>query len=226
MFIPFGTIETIPRRRFPFITAGLASVCIAAFIYQIMIQLTLGDAGLQAFLMDFGVIPARVTGGMLVEPGLVTSMFLHGGLLHIVSNMLYLLPFGDNVEDKLGHWRYLLFYLLCGVIASLVHIAFNPGSTVPAIGASGAIAGVLGAYLMLVPGGRVRGLLFLWIIVDTVELPAMVFIGFWFVLQLFNGLASLGVTTNESGGVAFWAHIGGFVAGLLLAPLLRPHNQN
>jgi membrane associated rhomboid family serine protease len=221
MFIPFGTREITPRQRFPFITAALVVINIAVFVYQVMIQLTLGDAGLSAFMADFGVVPARLTGGALLEPGLVTSMFLHGGLLHIVSNMLYLLPFGDNVEDRLGHTRYLVFYLLCGIAASLVHVGFNPGSVVPVIGASGAIAGVLGAYLMLVPGGRVRGLLFLWVIVDTVELPAIVFIGFWFVLQLFNGLASLGVTTNESGGVAFWAHIGGFLAGLLLAPLLK-----
>jgi membrane associated rhomboid family serine protease len=221
MFIPFGTREIIPRQRFPVITAALVVINIAVFVYQVMIQLTLGDTGLSAFMADFGVVPARLTGGALLEPGLVTSMFLHGGLLHIVSNMLYLLPFGDNVEDRLGHTRYLVFYLLCGIAASLVHVGFNPGSVVPVIGASGAIAGVLGAYLMLVPGGRVRGLLFLWVIVDTVELPAIVFIGFWFVLQLFNGLASLGVTTNESGGVAFWAHIGGFLAGLLLAPLLK-----
>lgn len=225
MFIPFGTREKEAKRRFAYVTAFLVLANVLVFIYELYLQLNIGEAQLGAFLSDFAVIPARLTGGDLIEPGLITSMFLHAGLLHIASNMLYLMPFGDNVEDRLGHLRYLLFYIICGIGASVVHIVLNPDSTIPALGASGAVAGVLAGYLVFHPRGTVRGLFFLWIFITRLDLPAAVFIGFWFFIQLFNGLTSLGVATSETAGVAFWAHVGGFLTGLILAPLLQQRRQ-
>lgn len=219
MFIPFGTREAERKTRFPYVTAALVAINVAIFVYQIYLAVTYGEAQLAGFLNGFAVTPADVTDGTPLEAGLLTSMFLHGGLLHIVFNMLYLMPFGDNVEDRMGHGRYLLFYVACGLAASLVHIAFNPESTVPLIGASGAIAGVLAGYLVLYPRGYVRGLFFLWIIITRIELPAMAFILFWFAMQVFNSYVSLGVDTSEGGGVAFLAHVGGFIAGFVLAPI-------
>jgi membrane associated rhomboid family serine protease len=148
---------------------------------------------------------------------IVASMFLHGGLLHVGSNMLYLWIFGDNVEDRLGHFRYLLFYLLCGFGATLAHAVFSATSRVPAIGASGAIAGVLGAYLVLWPHARVMTLIPIFFFITVRELPAIFILGFWFVLQLFSGVGSLGIPgAQDAGGVAYFAHIGGFVAGMVL----------
>ncbi|OLD59222.1 MAG: hypothetical protein AUI33_16740, partial [Ignavibacteria bacterium 13_1_40CM_2_61_4] len=149
------------------------------------------------------------------------SMFLHGGWLHLGGNMLYLWIFGDNVEDELGHVRYLLFYLACGWIATLTHAYLNSASNVPSIGASGAIAGVLGAYLLMFPHGRVLALVPFGFFTRITELPALVVLGLWFVLQLFSGVATLGARTAHSAGVAFWAHIGGFVAGVVLGAFLR-----
>src|SRR5213078_2510396 len=149
------------------------------------------------------------------------SMFLHGGLLHIGSNMLYLWLFGDNVEDRLGHGRYALFYLVCGFGATLTHAFFNAGSNVPAIGASGAIAGVLGAYLVLYPKQRVTTLIPIFIFIAIREIPAIFLLGFWFVLQLFAGAGSLGVPNADvTGGVAYFAHIGGFLLGMVLIVLM------
>lgn len=219
MFIPFGTRESQRKTRFPYITALLVCINVAVFAYQIYLAVAYGEASLNGFLSGFAVTPADVTDGTPLEAGLLTSMFLHGGLLHIIFNMLYLMPFGDNVEDRMGHAPYLLFYVACGLAASLVHIAFNPDSAVPLVGASGAIAGVLAGYLVLHPRGYVRGLFFLWIIITRIELPAMVFILFWFALQLLSGYASLGAVDNETGGVAFMAHVGGFIAGLILAQI-------
>ena len=151
-------------------------------------------------------------------------MFLHGGWAHLISNMWALYIFGDNIEDRMGHWRYLFFYLISGVAAALTHILFQARSTVPVIGASGAISGVMGAYLVLYPGARVITLLpGLFFIPWFVEIPAFFFIGFWFISQLFNGLLSLAFTGPMAtyGGVAWWAHVGGFIAGVLLAKPLR-----
>ncbi len=191
-------------------------------------ELSLHSAGqLDAAIQVFGFVPRRFfywtqAGGSPLDPWrfvpLVTANFLHGGWLHILGNMWFLFVFGDNVEDRLGHFRFVIFYLLCGAASMLVQGWVLPGSRVPAIGASGAIAGVLGAYLVLYPGARVRTLVFLFI----VDLPAVVFLGVWFLTQLMNGTASL---TPEAGaaasGVAWWAHIGGFVVGMGLCVLFR-----
>lgn len=207
--------DTNPRRTFPFVTYGLVGLNIAAFLWQVSLGARLEEA-----LFDYAFIPARfwVTGNWLADMmTIVISMFLHGGLLHIGSNMLYLWIFGDNIEDRLGHGRFLVFYLACGFIATYAHAIFSPGSRIPAIGASGAIAGVLGAYLVLFPKARVLTLIPIFIFITIRELPAVLLLGIWFVLQLFSGVGSLGVTdAQDMGGVAYFAHIGGFVAGLVL----------
>jgi membrane associated rhomboid family serine protease len=154
---------------------------------------------------------------------LITSQFLHGGVLHVGGNMLYLWIFGDNVEDRLGHARFLFFYLFAGIAAALLQIFFNPFSTVPMIGASGAIAGVMGAYFVLYPQSRVLTVVFLLIIFDVVEIPAIFFLGIWFVMQLLNGVGSIGVSMG--GGTAFWAHVGGFVVGVLAGVGLRRRDR-
>ncbi|HYC58675.1 MAG TPA: rhomboid family intramembrane serine protease [Thermoanaerobaculia bacterium] len=204
-----------PRRTFPFITYTLVALNVLAFLWQ----LSLG-ANLERAIFQIAFIPARfwITGNWLADLlTIVISMFLHGGLLHIGSNMLYLLIFGDNIEDRLGHGRYLLFYLACGFVATFAHAFFSPGSRVPAIGASGAIAGVLGAYLVLFPHARVLTLIPIFIFITLRELPAVLILGLWFVLQLFSGVGSLGVpNADQMGGVAYFAHIGGFVAGMVL----------
>jgi len=175
-----------------------------------------------AWVATFGLVPARFLlyldfGNVLT---LFTSMFLHGGWAHLFSNMLALYIFGDNVEDRMGSRRYLIFYLTCGVIAALVHIAFNPTSPIPTIGASGAISGVLAAYLIYFPSARVITLVPLFFLPWFVEIPAIVYLGLWFISQLFNGVFAIVTDAQALGGIAWWAHIGGFVGGLLLAPLL------
>ena len=218
-FIPYGTREHEPRRSFPIITVLLVLINIAIFVFEAYLLGTLGEPGLTAFLNQYATIPSNITGGQFLQIGLLTSMFLHAGLLHIIGKMLYLLPFGDNVEDRLGHLRYLLFYILCGLAATLLYVAFNPNSNVPLLGASGAIAGVLGGYLVLHPRGTVKGFFFIIILLIRVDLPAVLFIGYWFIMQLFSSVASFGGGEAESGGVAFLAHVGGFIAGVILAPL-------
>jgi membrane associated rhomboid family serine protease len=204
-----------PRRTFPFITYALIVANVLAFLWE----LSLGHQ-LDRAIFNVAFIPARfwITGNWVADLfTIVVSMFLHGGLLHIGSNMLYLAIFGDNIEDRLGHGRYLLFYLACGFVATYAHAIFSPGSRVPAIGASGAIAGVLGAYLVLFPRARVLTLIPIFIFITIRELPAVLILGLWFVLQLFSGVGSLGVpNADQMGGVAYFAHIGGFVAGMVL----------
>ena len=203
-----------PRRSVPYVTYALVAANVLAFLWE----LSLGP-NLQTALFNVAFIPARywLPGNWVFDLlTIVTSMFLHGGLMHIGSNMLYLWIFGDNVEDRLGHGRYLLFYLLCGFAATLAHAMFSPGSRVPAIGASGAIAGVLGASSMLWPHARVMTLIPIFFFITVRELPAIFLLGIWFVLQLFSGVGSLGVVdAQDTGGVAYFAHIGGFVAGML-----------
>jgi membrane associated rhomboid family serine protease len=165
----------------------------------------------------FGMIPSNIVQGHALHT-LLTSMFLHGGLLHLGGNLLYLYIFGDNVEDAFGHAKYLGFYLLCGVAASLTHLLVDTNSIIPAIGASGAISGVLGAYFILYPKARVVTLVF-YFFITFVRIPAVFFLGFWFVLQLFSGSVTL--SNPVSSGVAYWAHIGGFVAGVLVALVAR-----
>ena len=204
-----------PRRTFPFVTYTLVALNVLAFLWE----LSLG-ARLERALFSVAFIPARywLPGNWGFDLAtIVISMFLHGGLLHIGSNMLYLWIFGDNIEDRLGHFRYLIFYLLCGFLATFAHAMFSSGSNVPAIGASGAIAGVLGAYLVLYPHARVTTLLPIFFFITVREIPAIIILGLWFVLQLFSGVGSLGVRdAQDMGGIAYFAHIGGFVAGVLL----------
>ena len=208
-----------PRRTFPFVTYALIAVNIVAFLWE----LSLGQQ-LQRTLYDVAFIPRRFWIPGYWPQDLMTtvaSMFLHGSLMHIGSNMLYLWIFGDNIEDRLGHGRYVIFYFVCGFLATLAHAVFSPGSSVPAIGASGAIAGVLGGYLILFPHARVTTLIPLFMFITVREIPAVLVLGLWFVLQLFSGVGSLGVRdAQDMGGVAYFAHIGGFVAGMLLIVLL------
>ncbi|HET7433591.1 MAG TPA: rhomboid family intramembrane serine protease [Thermoanaerobaculia bacterium] len=208
-----------PRRLVPLVNYVLIALNVAAFLWELTLGTRLQDA-----LFAVAFIPARfwLPGGWV--PDLLTifiSMFLHGGLLHIGGNMLYLAIFGDNVEDRLGHGRYLLFYLLCGIFATLAHAFFSPTSRLPSIGASGAIAGVLGAYLILYPRAQVMTLIPIFFFITVRRIPAVIILGFWFVLQLFSGVGSLGVAdAQDSGGVAYFAHIGGFVAGIVLILLM------
>ena len=216
-----------PRRRFPFVNYALILINMAAFIAEVVYG--------QCFQFAFSTIPYAITHN--VEVGLqgcpygqpqpvyitlLTSMFLHANLLHIAGNMLYLWIFGDNVEDRLGHIGYLIFYLFCGLVASGAQILVDPNSQLINLGASGAIAGVLGAYLIFYPGSRVRTLIFLGIFITFTTLPAIIVIGLWFVLQLVSGLQSLNPQMVQSGGVAYFAHVGGFAAGLVIALILRP----
>ncbi len=201
----------------PVVNYTLIAINVLVFFYQ----LTLSDRALYGFIVRWGAVPAEISSGLDLF-ALVTSMFLHGGWLHIAGNMLFLWVFGDNVEDTMGHVRYLLFYLLCGLAAGLSQVVIDANSTIPLVGASGAISGVLGAYIVLFPHGKIRTLVFLGFFVTVVLIPAWVQIGLWIVLQFFNGFASLGVRTEETGGgVAYWAHIGGFVAGALLVWLFK-----
>lgn len=201
-----------PTRRVPVATLVLIAINVVVFVYQS----TLGPRATDRFILQFGMTPAQVVGDVnTFGYTLFTSMFLHGDVLHIGSNMLYLWIFGNNIEDRLGILRFLIFYFVSGLLASGTQIAVDPTSTVPNIGASGAIAGVLGAYIVLFPNARVQTLLFLWYLVRVVEVSAVWLLGWWFVLQVFSGLLDAG-TFQAQGGVAYFAHIGGFVAGWLL----------
>jgi membrane associated rhomboid family serine protease len=192
---------------------------IAANCAVFLHQLSLGSRN-AAFVAAFGAVPAWFTGAAAAAaPALppaatiLTSMFIHGGLLHLLGNMVFLWIFGNNVEDATGHLRFLAFYLLCGVAAAAAHILASPRSTLPMVGASGAISGVLGAYFLLYPYARIVTLVFLGFFAQTVAIPAFFFLGFWFVMQFLAGAASVGA---PGGGVAWFAHVGGFVAGLVL----------
>ena len=207
--------ENYERPAVPFVTIGLVILNIAVFLYQLSLP---GEAALFNFFQQYAVIPANISAGQ-GYPSLVTSQFLHGGWLHLGGKMLYLWIFGDNIEGRLGHLRYLLFYLGAGVIAALAQVIVEPNSTIPSLGASGAVAGVLGAYLVLFPHAQVRTLIFIGFLFFMPRLAAILVIGFWGALQFFNGFAEITnrtAQTADSGGVAYWAHIGGFVAGLLV----------
>jgi membrane associated rhomboid family serine protease len=218
----FPISDDNPRRHLtPYVNYTLIGACALVFLWQ----LSLGDRASQEAVYGLGMIPARLIGGEELPPDfpavpawatIFTSMFMHGGWLHLGGNMLYLWIFGDNIEDCMGHVRYLAFYLLCGIAAALTQGFVYPDSTVPMVGASGAISGVLGAYILLHPGATVRVLIFLGFFVTMAYIPALIVLGIWFALQLFSGLAPGG-----EAGVAFWAHIGGFVAGLVLVSFFR-----
>lgn len=211
-----------PASKPPIITVTVITICVLAFFYQV----SLGQQAQQIFVMALGTIPATLIGNQQLPPELAiippvatlfTSMFLHGGWMHLIGNMLYLWIFGDNIEDAMGHTRFVIFYLVCGVIAALAHAIPNAGSVVPMIGASGAISGVLGAYLLLYPHAKVLVLIPFGFYAHTVHLPAMAVLGFWFVFQIINSA----LTSTKTGGVAWGAHIGGFVAGMALIPLFK-----
>ncbi len=213
------------RRRFPAVNILLIVANILVFLYE----LALGP-GLDQFLVDYGVVPAAITSGHPVSSTgaspvyltLLTSQFLHGGFLHIAGNMIFLWVFGDNVEDRLGHIWYLLFYLVSGTVAGLAQVLADPTSTVPGVGASGAIAGVLAGYVVLFPSASIRTLLFLGPFITITRVSAFILIGFWFILQLVSGFLELANTaSSQGGGVAFWAHVGGFLFGLLSIWILR-----
>ena len=216
--------DTIPANR----TAWIVRLLVLANIILFVAEYLQGPR-LEAFLYQYGFVPGYWTfadlGAWWRWPGplgsMVTSQFLHGSVLHLGSNMLYLWIFGDNVEDRLGHGRFLGLYLLSGLAAALTQAAMQPESTVPMIGASGAIAGVLGAYFVQFPYARIVTLVPLFFVWEFVEIPAFLFLGLWFVLQWFQGLSAIGQIADV-GGVAFWAHVGGFVAGLVLLRLIRP----
>ena len=211
--------DEIPRRRAPVITVALLALNVVVFLYE----LALG-ADAQGLLMSLGAVPAAIASPVenpLAFLTLFTSMFLHGGWTHLIGNMLYLWIFGDNVEDALGHIGYLVFYLFAGVAAGLAQVAMAPSSLVPAIGASGAIAGVLAVYLVLYPSAPVRALVPGLFFARVARVPAAAVLGMWFIIQLFNGFLSLGVSTMTTGGVAWFAHIGGFVVGLVVGFIAR-----
>jgi membrane associated rhomboid family serine protease len=216
--IPLRDIN--PTNRFAIVTFTLIILNIAVFVYE----LTLGTMGSEAFLASYALVPKRlffpdtVTHGTIpVAATMITSMFLHGGLLHIAGNMLYLWIFGNNVEDDTGRVRFLVFYVICGLIAAYAHAFMNRTSLTPMIGASGAISGVLGAYLLLYPRARVVTLVLFGFYIRTIEVPAMIVLGFWFVLQFLSALTSGG----SGEGVAWYAHISGFIAGMILIGMFK-----
>ncbi|MBI4214070.1 MAG: rhomboid family intramembrane serine protease [Chloroflexi bacterium] len=223
--IPIGD-SPVRQHRTPWMMLLLLAANVAVFAYE----LSLGRA-VDSWTQSVGTIPFEILRGQDLPPPapgpvyvtLVTSMFVHGGFLHLGSNMLYLWVFGDNVEDVFGHARFLAFYLVSGLIASLTHIYFNPDSTIPSVGASGAIAGILGGYLLMFPNARIRTLLLLGPFLTVTRVSALFVIGIWFLSQLLSGLASLEAVTAQSSGVAVWAHVGGFIAGVVLGFAFRPH---
>jgi len=221
-----------PRSSFPAITVILIIVNFLVFFYQ----LSLSPRAANAFIMHYGAVPRTIQMAITGQHGLTladaiiplfTSMFLHGGWLHIIGNMWFLWIFGGDVEDRLGHIPYLLFYLVCGIGSGVAQAAFSWGTRIPAIGASGAISGVLGAYILFFPTSRILTLVPLFIIWFTARIPAFVFIGLWFLVQFMSGVGSLGATGSQAaGGVAWWAHVGGFLLGMLLALGKRPRRPN
>jgi membrane associated rhomboid family serine protease len=222
VFLPLADHNRLRSIDFQTVTVLIIVACTVVFLWQ---QSLGEEAGVRA-IYAFGMIPSVLFGFDRLPPDVavisppltvITSMFLHGGWLHLIGNMLYLWIFGDNVEDELGHGRYVLFYLLCGVAAALTQAAVAPTSDIPTVGASGAIAGVLGGYVIRHPFARVTVLAFIVLI----ELPALVVIGFWILLQFMNGVLDQG-GVGPGGGVAWWAHIGGFVAGVILINIMRP----
>ncbi len=223
-----------PHFLTPYVTYGIIGLNLLAWF---LLQGLGGEPALTRSVCNFGLIPGELLGrlaagsGFPIGPGAacimqadgawlspLTSMFMHGGWLHLLSNLWFLWIFGNNVEDSMGHWRFAIFYLLCGLAAAALQVASNPDSGVPMVGASGAIGGVMGAYVLLYPRVNVHMLIFLGFFVTTIAVPAVFMLGYWFLLQLLGGFSSLGA---RGGGVAFWAHVGGFAAGAALIPLFR-----
>jgi rhomboid family protein len=205
--------DVIPSRTVPVITVTIIILNALAWFYE----LALPRDVLPAFLQVYGVVPADFAGFTLL-----TSMFLHGSWMHVIGNMWYLWIFGDNIEDRMGHGRFIVFYLLCGIVAALGQVAMDPESTLPTIGASGAIAGVMGAYFVLYPQSRVLTLIPLFFYFEIIELPAILLLGFWFLMQLFSaGAIAVTASSHGQGGVAFMAHVAGFAIGAISIFLFR-----
>jgi membrane associated rhomboid family serine protease len=199
------------------VTMALIVVNVLVFLYEV----SLDSYSLNYLFARYGIVPARFE-----YIDLLTSMFLHGGWLHLIGNMWFLWIFGDNVEDLLGHGRFLLFYLLCGVAAGLTHVAIAPDSRIPTVGASGAIAGVMGAYMVRFPRSTITTLVPVFVFLTTVEVPAALMLMYWFIIQLFSGVGSIGYTSAmRGGGVAWFAHVGGFLAGALLIRIMKPRDR-
>lgn len=207
----FPLKDTQPSYRTPVVTILIIIVNVIVFLHEI----SLGPYERNHFIAAYGAVPDR-----LWLPSLVTSMFLHGGFMHILGNMWFLWIFGDNVEDVLGRARYLLFYLLCGVAAALGQVMLNPNSHVPMVGASGAIAGVMGAYLVKFPHSRILTLVPILLFFTTFEIPAVLMLAYWFLIQFFSGVGEIGYSHLSQGGVAWFAHVGGFLAGMALVKLM------
>ena len=219
-FIPL--FDDNPTGRWPIVTWMIIACCILIFFYQI----SLPEIQSLAFILQYATIPAVVTGqavlpveysGLPPTTTLISSVFLHGGWMHIAGNMLFLWIYGDNVEERMGHFKFLAFYLICGIVASISHVLISPDDTSPLIGASGAIAGVMGAYLLMFPRAKIRVLVIILVFIRWIYLPAFVVLGSWLLLQIFAAPSSL----SAEGGVAFFAHLGGFIAGLALTPLFK-----
>lgn len=224
----------VPRRSFPFVNITLIVICAAVFIYELFI----GSLNRAVFFYRLGFIPAELVTGINYEflfttagrlditspipnwATAITSMFIHGGWLHIITNMLFLWVFGNNIEDRFGHLKYFIFYLIAGIVAVWLHSAINKSSEVPLIGASGAIAGVLGAYLVLFPTSRIRTIIFAFFIIGSYRIPAILLLITWFILQFVSGIGSLD-SSIQSGGTAYWAHIGGFIFGIIMGIVYR-----
>ena len=216
----------------PYVTYGILIANIAIFVFQ----LGLSEVQLESFFHVAAMVPCELSGSCAIAQPflpewmtLFTSQFLHGGFLHIAGNMLFLWIFGNNIEDRLGHIKYLIFYLGCGALAALAQWFFSQNSGIPSLGASGAIAGIMGAYILRFPHAKVLTLVPLGFFITTFDLPAYLYLGFWFLQQAFFSFASLGVRTNvgmESGGIAYWAHAGGFVVGAVIGPMLGLMRRN
>lgn len=212
----FPLRDTQPSYSKPIVTVVLIVINILVFLYEF----SLDPFAQNAFITSFGLVPDRFH-----FANVLTSMFLHGGWMHVLGNMWFLWIFGDNIEDILGHAKYLLFYLMCGIGAAMTQVYFSPDSRVPMVGASGAIAGVMGAYMMKFPHSRINTLIFLAFFITTVEVPAWVMLIYWFFIQLISGVGSVGYSQVSQGGTAFLAHVGGFLAGIGLVYLMRPKER-
>jgi membrane associated rhomboid family serine protease len=213
----FPLRDTQPSSSKPVVTTLLIAINVVIFLHQ----MSLDPYSRNEFISVYGLTPAHFH-----VTGLLTSMFLHGGWIHLIGNMWFLWIFGDNVEDILGHGKYLLFYLLCGLGAAVAHLFFNFFSPLPTVGASGAIAGVMGAYMVKFPRARILTLIFIFVFFTTVEVPAVVMLAYWFLIQLFSGVETIGYSHLSQGGVAWFAHVGGFVAGIVLVYGMRPRQPH
>lgn len=216
-----------PTYRFPIVNYLLIAFNVLAFLFELALE----PEALGRFIYTFGVVPARLTAALQVYDFDIflfispfTSMFLHGGFMHLLGNMWFLHVFGDNVEDQLGHARYVLFYLISGLAAAFTQVFISPSSEIPMVGASGAIAGVMGAYVFLYPNAKVLTLIPIFFFMQVTVLPAYIFLGFWFLMQMVSGMMSLGIA-SDAGGVAWWAHIGGFACGAVLLPFLKKSSR-